>query len=159
MTDGSEAVWRKALRAKGKEWVMAELQRRPGQPGDPVYDIVFEEPYPTRDFCQRWCGEEDNRLFRFSWETTAALVFVILTLLCGVGAVKSWNASQPVEPSPAAAMAAVPQAFPLTRPDTITNDVPNQTASNPGSAQSVSHNLPSLCSYQTYETAECKTQR
>ena len=41
MADGSETVWRNALTAKGKDWVLAELRRRPGLPGDAVYDIVF----------------------------------------------------------------------------------------------------------------------
>ncbi len=76
-----EAVWREALKAKGKDWVMAELQERPGRPDDALYDIVFEAPLPTREFCQRWCAEEDNRLFSFTWQKKAALVFLILTVI------------------------------------------------------------------------------
>ena len=95
MADGSEAVWRTALMAKGKDWVSAELRRRPGQPGDAVYDVVFEDPLPTREFCQRWCAEEENRLVRFSWEKVAAIVFLVLTIVCAVGAVKSWNDTPP----------------------------------------------------------------
>jgi hypothetical protein len=74
-------AWRAALRAKGRDWVMAELNLRAGRPEDPVYDIVHEAPYPTRAFCQRWCAEEDNKGVRLAGTTKAALVaFVLCTI-------------------------------------------------------------------------------
>ena len=48
MDEQTEAVWRKALQARGKDWVMSELHRRPGLPEDALYDVVFKEPYPSR---------------------------------------------------------------------------------------------------------------
>jgi hypothetical protein len=49
-----------------------ELRRRAGQVGDVMYDIVFEAPLPTRQFCEQWCAEEDNKAFRISWHTKLA---------------------------------------------------------------------------------------
>ena len=48
--DPAEIVWRKALQARGRDWVMSELQTRPGRHEDIVCDVVFEQPYPTRAF-------------------------------------------------------------------------------------------------------------
>jgi hypothetical protein len=157
MASDAETAWRKALRAKGRDWVIAELQRRPGRPGDAVYDIVFEEPYPTWDFCWLWCAEEDNRFIRLSRATTAALFFLILAIVCCAGAVKSWNESPQV--APAMASAEAPQSLPVGNSDDITSDVPNPTSSTTDNYSLAAGSLPSLCSYQTYETAECKTQK
>ena len=158
MADGSETVWRAALMAKGKDWVSAELRRRPGQPGDAVYDIVFEDPLPTREFCQRWCAEEESRLVRFSWEKIAALVFLVLTIVCAVGAVKSWNDTPPPQSRSAAAMKSPPQAGKGRGSNQITNDVPGSTSPRAGSSAAGS-SPPTLCAYQTYATAACKTQK
>ena len=65
MAMDEEVAWRKGLEVRGKDWVMAELQRKRGQPGEVVLDVGFEEPHPTREFCQMWCSEEDNRIFQF----------------------------------------------------------------------------------------------
>ena len=158
MADGSETVWRAALMARGKDWVMAELRRRPGRPGDAVYDVVFEDPLPTREFCQRWCAEEENRLVRFSWEKVAALVFLVLTIVCAVGAVKSWNDTPP-QSRTAAATNSAPQASPARGSNQITNDVPGSTSQRAAKSSAVGNSPPPLCAYQTYETAECKTQK
>jgi hypothetical protein len=159
MADGSETVWRAALMARGKDWVMAELRRRPGRPGDAVYDIVFEDPLPTREFCQRWCAEEENRLVRFSWEKVAALVFLVLTIVCAVGAVKSWNDTPPPQSRTAAATNSAPQASPARGSNQITNDVPGSASQRAAESSAVGNSPPPLCAYQTYETAECKTQK
>ena len=87
MEYGAEEVWRKGLQARGKEWVLSELRRRPGQPEDVLYDVVFKEPYPTRAFCFQWCAEEENRVFRMSWHTYAtiiAMVLLIVSILKGI---------------------------------------------------------------------------
>jgi hypothetical protein len=161
MADGSEAVWRAALMAKGKDWVAAELRRRPGQPGDAVYDIIFEDPLPTREFCQRWCAEEENRLVRFSWEKVAALIFLVLTIVCSVGAVKSWNDTPQPQGRSAAAAKSAPQAAASRGSKQITNDVPGSTSSRAAGSSTAgnSNSPPPLCAYQTYETAACKTQK
>jgi hypothetical protein len=72
-----EDAWRAALRTKGRDWVLAELNTRPGLPQDPLHDVVYTPPYPTREFCQRWCVEVDNQYLRLSGSTIA--------LLCGLG--------------------------------------------------------------------------
>jgi len=79
---GPEAAWRKALQARGREWVAAELKRLPGQPRDRLLDVVFEEPHPTREFCQQWCAEEENH-FHLSWSTLGAGALLVIVVACG----------------------------------------------------------------------------
>jgi len=89
MEYGAETVWRKGLQARGKDWVLSELHRRPGQPEDVLYDVVFKEPYPTRAFCFQWCAEEENKVFRMSWHTYAmiiAMALLIVSILKGISA-------------------------------------------------------------------------
>jgi hypothetical protein len=86
-----EAVWRKGLQARGKDWVKTELHRRPGRPEDTLYDVVFKEPYPTRGFCFRWCAEEDNRVFRVSWHTVATIIALALLIVSIVKGISAWN--------------------------------------------------------------------
>ena len=76
-----EDAWRKGLETGGTHWVTAELARLPGRPGDPLFDVVFVPPHPSRAFCQRWCAEEENRI-RVTPTTLLALNFVILALIC-----------------------------------------------------------------------------
>ncbi len=87
----SEAAWRTALDAKGRDWVVAELERLPGQPKDVVLDVVFEEPYPTREFCERWCAEQDNRIFHLSRHTMAIIIASLLLVIFGIKLVNSWE--------------------------------------------------------------------
>ena len=91
METNTEAAWRRALEAKGRDWVQAELQRRSGQPNDVVLDVVFEEPYPTREFCQRWSAEQDNRMFHVSGHTKAIIVVVLLLIAFGIKSINSWE--------------------------------------------------------------------
>lgn len=87
-------AWRAALQAKGRDWVLAELRTRPGQPQDILYDVVYEPPHPTREFCQRWSVEEDNRFLNVAASTKAALcVLVILCLFLGM-AVRTWTQTE-----------------------------------------------------------------
>jgi hypothetical protein len=72
---GNATRWREAMNRMGRIAVEAELRSRPGRPTDRVLDIGNEPPYPTREFCQQWCTEQDNILFRFS-----PRVGVVLTL-------------------------------------------------------------------------------
>lgn len=156
MDDHDEQVWRKALQAKGKDWVMAELHRRAGQPGDAVYDVVFVEPFPTREFCHRWCAEEENRIFRMSWHTVAALVALAVFAVCSVKAVQSWN--EPGSASmhrSATAAATSPATMPRRNSDQMTNDQPNRGMKNSAVTSSSASSPPSLCSYAIYQTAEC----
>jgi hypothetical protein len=87
----SHVAWRKALDAKGRDWVAAELRRRPGQPGDVVLDVVFEEPYPTREFCQQWSAEQDNRMFHLSRHAIVIIIASVVFVAVGIKAVISWE--------------------------------------------------------------------
>ena len=91
MEYGIETVWRKGLQARGKEWVLSELHRRPGQPDDVLYDVVFKEPYPTRAFCFQWCAEEENTVFRMSWHTYATLIVLALLIVSILKGISAWN--------------------------------------------------------------------
>jgi hypothetical protein len=153
MNEFPEITWREALKAKGKDWVKAELQKRPGHPQDLVYDIVFEEPLPTRDFCQRWCAEEDNKLFHVSWHTFAVLAAFIVTVCCCVAAVNALSSYHAQPPAAASAEAPAPRAMRSPPP---TNNEPNSTGAH--FAGESEHPLPGICAYQTYQSDECKPQ-
>jgi len=73
-----EDAWREALRTKGRDWVLAELNTRPGLPQDPLLDVVYVQPFPTREFCQRWCVETDNQYLRLSGHTKGVLCGVLI---------------------------------------------------------------------------------
>lgn len=78
-------AWRAGLQARGRDWVLAELSRRAGQPDEPLYDVVYEPPYPTREFCQRWCVEDDNKILRMSGTSKIAIcTFIVLILVFGM---------------------------------------------------------------------------
>ena len=58
---------------------------------DPVLDVVFAEPLPTREFCQRWCAEEANKIFALSKGMIVALLLVVLFAGSLVRAVSSMH--------------------------------------------------------------------
>ena len=154
---GPEAVWRKALEARGRDWVVAELRRRPGQARDPLLDVVFEEPYPTREYCHQWCAEEENRFHFFSWSIVAAGALLLIMIVCLMHAVSSRTA-QETEQARQAAQTAMIAASPapsrgFTPP---TNDIP---ASGASSAPSTAVSRPSLCDYQSYQSAACPVSK
>ena len=164
MSGEPEAVWRKALEAKGRDWVRAELRRRPGQPGDVVFDVVFEEPLPTRAFCEQWCAEEDNRI-RFPWPAGVAILFLVLAIICGLQAVKNWNIPGPstARPTTVAAQPTISPASSMTNSaassTTVTNYTPNSPSSSSTGTSPTNNTIPSVCAYATYQTAECKPQK
>ncbi len=101
----SEAdVWRTALQARGRDWVLSELNTRPGQPDDLLYDVVFEPPYPTREFCQRWCVEDDNTFLRLSTSTKAALCALVLFILFAAMGIHSLTSTGGPGPHPHTAL-------------------------------------------------------
>jgi hypothetical protein len=154
MDDLTETAWRKALRERGSEWVMAELRTRPGRPEDVVFDVVFEPPYPTRGFCLTWCAEQDNRIFRLSWHTLAAVAMLLLFIICFCQAVAGWNDHALVAARQSdAPMSASPQ--PVGRgASNLSDTIPNSYAA-PDSGSSSSSSPSSLCSYISYDTARC----
>jgi hypothetical protein len=154
MDDLTEIAWRKALGERGKEWVIAQLRTRPGRSEDAVYDVVFEPPYPTRAFCQIWCGEQDNRLFRMSWHSYAAIAMLLLFIICLCHAVASWNDHALLQArQPDAPLAEAPQRT-ATGASSFSDTIPNTYAA-PGSGSSSSSSTSSLCAYITYGTAQC----
>jgi hypothetical protein len=76
--------WHDAMRRMGRAAVEAELQRRPGRPTERIDDIGGEPPFPTREFCERWCTEQDNILFQFSPRMAGVLGLVIIIIACMV---------------------------------------------------------------------------
>jgi hypothetical protein len=147
-----EAVWREALQARGREWVAAELKRRPGQPRDPLLEVVFEEPYPTREYCQQWCAEEENRFHLFSWSTAAASVLFLIVVVCLMHAVSSRNEQQSAQAFQASAAAKVGSPAPTARSAPPTNDIPTASSSK---APPTATSPPGVCAYQSYATAAC----
>jgi hypothetical protein len=182
----TEAVWRKALQARGKDWVVAELHRRPGQPKDPLYDVVFKEPFPTRAFCFQWCGEEENKYFRMSWHTYATIIALALLIVSILKGISAWNdeaaSLQTLQAQTTAG--AVGGAGKGAGGSTLTNDIPSMstspstiitssgtTLSSPGttvsgsgttssgSALTTGQSTPaSICGYITYASPRCPQQ-
>jgi hypothetical protein len=160
--DQTEAVWRKALQAKGKEWVMAQLRLRVGQPNDVVLDVVFQEPLPTRAFCQQWCAEEDNKFFRFSWHTVGIIAALVIVVVCCIKAIGSRNDylrelaaenKTQVVSTAAASRSAMQQ-----NSNGTSGNVPNpsSTASAGTASGNTGNNSPSsVCQYMTYEAGKC----
>jgi len=96
---GPETAWRQGLEAKGRDRIMTELKTRAGRPDDVMLDVVYEAPYPTREFCQRWCAEQDNRGFHVSGHTKAVIIALLLLTAFGIRAVVSWNSLPVNQPS------------------------------------------------------------
>jgi hypothetical protein len=181
-----EGVWRKALQARGKDWVRSELHRRPGRPEDTLYDVVFKEPYPTRAFCFQWCAEEENRIFRVSWHTFAtimALALLIVSILKGISAWSDAEQSLQILNARATAHAGGSKSA-SSNGNTLTNDIPSMsmssstvptststgtTSSSPGTTSpgtgttssgsaltTGQSSLSSTCGYITYASPRCQ---
>jgi len=84
-------MWRAGLQARGRAWVLAELQMRAGQPQDPLYDIVHVPPHPSREFCQRWCVEDANKFMHLSGSTKAVLGGLVVLGIFIAMAAHSWT--------------------------------------------------------------------
>lgn len=158
MDDRTETAWRAALQQRGREWVVSQLRTRPGRPDDIVYDVVFEAPYPTRAFCMQWCAEQDNRIFRLSWHSYAAIFMLLLVIVCFWQAAGSWTSH---ELAVARQQSAAPPAAPDklgSSPSSVDVGIPNsnpQSASTSSGASGSSVSPPSLCNYITYDTLRC----
>jgi hypothetical protein len=83
--------WHSAMRRMGRAAVEVELRRRPGRPTERIDDIGGEPPYPTREFCERWCTEQDNKLFQFSLRTAAILTLFVAVIVCVLQAVTDFD--------------------------------------------------------------------
>jgi hypothetical protein len=77
--------------------VAHELQLRGGQPNDYLWDIVYEAPHPTREFCQRWCAEQENKITGPSPGITVVMVMlIVVTVAGGIFAARDFEQAQPV---------------------------------------------------------------
>ena len=171
-----EGVWRKALQARGKDWVRSELHRRPGRPEDTLYDVVFKEPYPTRAFCFQWCAEEENRVFRVSWHNFATIIAMALLIVSILKGISAWNdAEQNLQLLSAQTTANAGRSKSGSGSgsgNTLTNDIPSMstssstgtTSSSPGTTTSCSalttgqSSPSSTCGYITYASPRCQHQ-
>ena len=171
-----EEAWRKALEMRGTHWVKAELARLPGRPNDPLFDVVFVPPHPSRVFCQQWCAEEENRI-RVAPTAFLALVFLILAVLCVGRAVVGFShiadsqaaqaqaGSGAVARPPTGSIMSTPNASPGS-PSAVAagqSSVGRQTGtqttgSSPSGNTATSASLPSVCGYQSYASARCRAQ-
>jgi hypothetical protein len=138
---GNAGRWRDAMGRMGKGGVEVELRRRPGRPTDPVLDIGYEAPYPTREFCQQWCAEQDNILFRFSPRMGIILILLAVVIICVLQAV-SGIGNAPVGP-----MSGVP-------PMPMATAAPPQITAAPGGFQSVPPYQPGTASQSTQSSSQ-----
>jgi hypothetical protein len=151
-----EETWRKALRERGREWVQAELRRRPGRPEDTLYDVVFEEPFPTRQFCLNWCAEQDNRLLHFSGTTIAAIGVFVLLAVCTFKAFQATNERAALQPQLHPSIAASRHMPPRQSSDFSGNSQAQGPSSNAASAAGTTP--PDICQYISYDTDRCRVQ-
>jgi len=105
------------MKTMGRAAVEAALRRRPGRPADPIDDIGGEPPYPTREFCEQWCTEQDNILFQFTPRTGVVLTLLVAVTACLLRAysdftyVPAGSASSALGSARPAAMADVPMSM------------------------------------------------
>jgi hypothetical protein len=122
-----------------------------------LLEVVFEEPHPSREFCQQWCAEEENRFHVVSWSTVAAGALLLVIIISGIHAVSSRDeqrTAQTIQASAAARLAASPA--PSTRSTPLNNDIPTIGSSDASRAsRSATTIVPSVCAYQSYPTAAC----
>jgi hypothetical protein len=74
--------WHDAMHRMGRVAVETALRRVPGRPTDVIDDVGGDPPYPTREFCERWCIEQDNVVFRFSLRTAVVLTLFGAAIVC-----------------------------------------------------------------------------
>jgi uncharacterized membrane protein YgcG len=157
-----EEHWRKALASRGKEAVKAELQMRPGPLDDVIYGIAYEAPFPNRAFCQQWCIEQDNKVFSFSWRLP---VIVVGLLVFALGA---FEVAEGLSDPRLGNLAAPHMAYIPEQPVSGAGQPQSQGSSNPsagsaassmsssgGSSSSTTSGSSGICSYVSYDTAQC----
>jgi hypothetical protein len=138
--------WHAAMRSMGRPAVEAALRRRPGRPTDAVDDVGTELPYPTREFCEQWCTDQDNIVFQFSPRSGVVLGLFVVVFACLLRAYSDFGSMQNVPvrsmgPRPAATGDA-PMA--AAAPPGIYNGPAFQPALQSSSQQQSASQLPSL---------------
>jgi hypothetical protein len=99
MSENDESRWRTGLEARGADWVRSKLRERAGSPDDEIFDVVFTGRNPSRAFCQAWCAEQDNKVFRMSGTTKIAWVLAIVLVVFIVKAFIAWTSDHTVTPA------------------------------------------------------------
>jgi hypothetical protein len=120
---GHARRWQEAMETMGRVSVEAQLLRRPGRPNDPMPDIGDKSPYPTREFCQQWCTEQDNIIFRFTPRTPIIAILFLIMIGClahGISSVVRPKATLPGN-APMPAQAATMPMMTTTAPNTSQN--------------------------------------
>ena len=85
----NEERWRDAMQRMGRSAVEAHLRRRPGRPTEAIDDVGYDPPYPPRAFCEQWCIEQDNILFRFSPRMVAIAVTLVIVMCASL--LQAWS--------------------------------------------------------------------
>ena len=140
MSTQDEVAWRAALELKGRDWAVRELRTRPGVPNDILLDVVYTEPHPTREFVQRWCSEQDNRIFAFSGHTIVIISVAAVLLAVTMGAIESLSSHIPAQDTFSAAS---PRGGGGSSEPIVNTQ--NHMVSNPQTS----------CAFQTFATSEC----
>jgi hypothetical protein len=149
MSDNDEQRWRDGLKARGPAWVRAKLLERPGRYDDPVFDVVFVEPLPTRAFCQAWCAEAENKIFQLSGYGKTVVILLVLLVVFVAGAVGSLT-THTVAPRPFAGGGGGGGSAGGFRGQ---SDGPINSATQ--SQSGTTSSAPSVCGYLSYPTARC----
>jgi hypothetical protein len=91
MDRATEERWSTALEKRGLAVVRQELDLRPGKPGDVIYNVVDDPPYPTRAFCEAWCRGTPQETIALP---TAGMMMAgasALIVVCIIKAITSWS--------------------------------------------------------------------
>jgi hypothetical protein len=108
-----EKRWRNGLKLIGREAVMAQLNRYPGLPDDPVSDLPVQPPYPSRAFCRQWCAEADAAVV--GSHANLIVAFVIMATMLASYAACSLSTLLSQKTAPAMAQQGAPVTAPQMR--------------------------------------------
>jgi hypothetical protein len=87
--------WRDALDKKGHDVVRKQLDLRPGHPGELVYNIVDEPPYPDRAFCEDWCRGAPPPPTAMSGTGAMVVIMTVLAVVFAFRAAMSFSTADP----------------------------------------------------------------
>jgi hypothetical protein len=86
-----EKRWRAGLELVGRSPVAQYLRVHPGLPDDPVSDLPLHPPYPSRQFCERWCAQSEMDLIKGYGNIivmgTLMLVILVSVAMCQLSSV------------------------------------------------------------------------
>jgi hypothetical protein len=91
MDRATDERWRAALEDRGMHVVRAELDSRPGRPGDLMYDYADGPPYPTRAFCEQWCRGAPPKRAGISGAGAMIIAMPVLIVVCIIQAISHFS--------------------------------------------------------------------